>query len=522
MVILITLLLYILAILVMVGLRISRSPISYSWMSAALGALFAWASILAWQVNLPFRIHPSLWAPVGLFGTSPELLVDSYAWLYALSLSALAVAVVLTSPARTTSAVNPAAWAGSLAISAIGLSAILADNPLTLVLAWTAIDLTEFLYTLRASDSPSLSERTVISFAIRASGTGLVLWASVLISLTGQSLLFENVTSLAGIFLLLAVGLRLGVIPLHLAYRSEPILRRGFGTTLRLMAAATSLIVLARIPATALNPTFVPYILGLVAFAAIYGAWNWLIAKDELIGRPFWIIGMSAIALAANLSGNSAGSAAWGAALILFGGISFLYSARRPLLSRILAGLGLFLLGLPFTLTANGWSGTFPLPGLFWPLFLAAHLMLVAGYLRHLFSGSDTSYAELPTWAQAAYPIGLAFLAITILVLGVWGWVGALQVQNWIPAVILLVLLVLVGFAYYRFRRFAPGETRTGSFPQFSWMEGLLKLPGQLFWTMFRFTARTFEMASNLLEGDGGLLWTLLLLVLLISVMRGQ
>jgi hypothetical protein len=520
--VLITLVLLLLATATMVGLRLSRSSLSYSWLTSTLGALLAWISILVWQLDLPRRFFPSPWAPTSLFNASPELLADPFAWLYALSLAALAAAVVLTSPVRPSSPVDPASWAGTLALTALGLLTVLADNPLTLVLGWTAIDLTEFFNTLRASDSPSLSERTVVSFAIRAAGTGVVLWASVLSSLSGRPFLFENATPLTGPLLLLAVGLRLGVLPLHLTYRTEPMLRRGFGTILRLMTAATSLVLLARLPATALDARYTPYLLVFVTFAALYGGWKWLFATDELRGRPYWIIGMSALALAANLRGNSAGSAAWGAALILFGGISFLYSARNKWFTRLLAALGLLLLALPYTLTASGWSGSFPWPVLFWPFFLVAHFMLVAGYIRHLLHPGEFSYAELPTWAQTSYPVGLGLLALTALLAGLWGWPGAMQLGAWVIASILLGLGILAGFAVWRFRGFSPPALPIRSFPQVSRLADLLELLTRIFWAGYRQAGSLFGLGANLLEGDGGLLWTLLLLVLFISFFRGR
>ena len=44
-----------------------------------------------------------------------------------------------------------------------------------------------------------------------------------------------SLTPETGVYLILAVGLRLGVLPLHLAYSPESAVRRGFGTALRLV-----------------------------------------------------------------------------------------------------------------------------------------------------------------------------------------------------------------------------------------------------------------------------------------------
>jgi hypothetical protein len=517
--VLLTLLLLLLAAVTLMILRLSRPSVSYAWLAAVLGVIFAWISIFFWQIDLPQRLSPSSWSTLSLFATSPELMADQYAWLYALSLAALAGAIVLTSPARI-STVTPASWVATLTLLALALLSVLADNPLALVLAWTAIDLTEFFNTLRSSNSASISERAVISFTIRAAGTGIVLWASVVSAVNGQVFLFENAPAQTGIFLLMAAGLRLGVLPLHLPYRSEPVMRRGFGTNIRLTSAATSLVLLARLPASAVDARYIPYLLGFVAVAALYSAWKWLSAPDELTGRPYWIIGMSALSVAAALRGNAAGSAAWGVALVLFGGISFLYSARQVWFTRILAVLGILLLALPFTLTASGWLAEFPLPVLFWPLFIGAHIMLVAGYIRYLFRAGDASFGELPRWAQAAYPIGLGLLIVTALVSGLWGWSGAMQLGAWVVALVLMFLAGLAVFSIFRFGGFAsPQAPLPAKYnpPMFAVIQDAV---AGVLWSVYRAIGRLFAYAANLLEGDGGLLWTLLLLVLFVSLLR--
>src|SRR5512145_3135167 len=111
--VLLTLLLLLLAAVTLVVLRLSRPSASYAWLAATLGVLLAWISIFFWQLDLPQRLFPSNWTTLSLFATSPEFVADQYAWLYALSLAALAGAVVLTSPARMTP-VTPASWVATL------------------------------------------------------------------------------------------------------------------------------------------------------------------------------------------------------------------------------------------------------------------------------------------------------------------------------------------------------------------------------------------------------------------------
>ncbi|PWH17877.1 MAG: hypothetical protein DDG60_01435 [Anaerolineae bacterium] len=509
-----------LTLLVMAVLRLTRRPAAFSWLAAALGALLSWASTPLWQIDLPTRLPVSSWPFSTLFHTTPALQADSFSWLYAISLVALASAVVLTSPARL-AVLSPISWFGAVALGLVGLLAVMADNILTLSLMWMAIDLLEYLNTLRMTRSSSNSERAVISLAFRAAGTGFALWAAVISARTGLPTSLQQTPPEAWLFLLLAVGLRLGVIPLHLPYRQDLALRRGIGSSLRLTAAATSLVVLARLPAGDVDETIRIFLLALVALAAIYAAWKWFSSSDEISARPYWIIGMSALSLAAALRGNPQGSAAWGVSLVLFGGLLFLYSSRQIWLTRLLAGFLLCLLSLPFTLTASGWLGNFPWPALFWPLFLTAHVMLIAGYIRHLSRSGDTPLSELPRWSQVSYPLGLATLMITVLLTGLWGWPGSLQIGNWSVALLMVGLTIPIGIAYWKLNRFLPTPEEQSTLAQVSHFVRFQEFLARLLWAIYRLFRRLVEYVSSLLEGDGGLLWTLLLLLILITALRG-
>jgi hypothetical protein len=228
---------------------------------------------------------------------------------------------------------------------------------------------------------------------------------------------------------------------------------------------------------------------------------------------------MSALSLAACLGGNPAGSAAWGVALILFGGISFLYSAKQIWMTRVLAATGLFMLSLPFTLTASGWQADLPLPFVFWPLFIIAHAMLAAGYLRHLLHPAGTEFAQLPNWAQATYPMGMGILVVTILLGGLWGWPGAFRLVAWGAGLAALLLSAAILFAFLRLPFL---KSRAAPKNQSSRLAALLKVFSRALSFLYQLLGGLIIYVSGLLEGDGGLLWTLLLLILLISFLRGR
>jgi hypothetical protein len=355
----------------------------------------------------------------------------------------------------------------------------------------------------------------VVAFAIRVGGTGLVLLASVVSLRTGSPLDFRVTPTQAGIFLLIASGLRLGVLPLHLPYRKENIVRRGFGTTLRLVSAAVSLSLLARIPASALESHLTPFLLALAAITALYAGWRWLRASDEIVGRPFWVLGLASLAVAASLRADPAGSTGWGVALILSGGLLFLFSARqRSILMLLLVGLW-GISSLPFSLSAAAWQSGNQSNWLLALPFLIAQAMFMAGYIRHALHPGETSLESQERWTRIIYPVGLSIPAGGVLLLGLWGWSGARVIGPWWTA--LLAVLLTAGFVSLAFTwlvRISPGRDSSQWVRTFR-LEWLYNLLAGIFGLLRRLTG----LVADTLEGEGGLLWSFLLLVLIISVL---
>src|SRR5262245_24464660 len=146
--ILITVLILSLTASTLLTLRFFSPGFQYSWVIAAVGALAGWASVLIWQAQLPVTWQFSSWQPAALFFQSPTLVADGIAWAYAISLTALCLAVIITATVRANFP-SPMLWVGILILTSFGILAVVADNPLTLVLIWAAIDLVELITQIR-------------------------------------------------------------------------------------------------------------------------------------------------------------------------------------------------------------------------------------------------------------------------------------------------------------------------------------------------------------------------------------
>jgi hypothetical protein len=482
----------------------------YVWLVAIGGAILALGSIFVLQSQTS-ALSMQLWKPVALFNSPIAFRASGLSWPYALSVAALTLSVLLTAVARP-NFTNSLTWSGTLALGGLGLLAVTADNPVTLLLVWGALDLTELIVQLRSVDGPASSEKVVIAFSSRVLGIGMLAWANVVSVASGNSSDFISMPASAGLYLVAAAGLRMGVLPLHLPYPAESTLRRGFGTSLRLVSAASSLALLSHIPEASFTSSVAPFLLAFVIIAALYGGWMWLRAADELNGRPYWIISLAALSVASALSGNPAGSVAWGCALILAGGSLFLTSIQNPWVSRALLA-GVFAMStLPFSLTASAWQNT---PGLFFPFVALAQALIMAGYIRHaLRTSGRESFEAQPVWANTIYPAGIGLLILMQLLLGLIGWDGARQSGALLLAVTAAVLTFGLFWATPRFNIFNPVRTNRTAQSTTSETGGYGFL-----WGIYQFVSQISSTISNTLEGDGGLMWTLLFLVLFVSLM---
>src|SRR5512145_3064770 len=290
--------------LILLVLRFASPAFRYNWLIAAGGALLAWISVFVWQIRIPIALQFPAWQPALLFSQSPTFVGDDIAWTFALSLATLCLAIILTAVVRSNFPLS-INWIGTLILTSLGILAVVADNPLTLVLIWAAIDISELVAQMRVAENPQLSERAVIAFASRAAGILVLLWAGMVSIANGRQLDFREVLPEAGLYLIIAAGLRMGV---------------------------------------------------LASLAAIYGGWMWLRAPDELNGRVYWLIGMGSLAVAAALRANPLGAAAWGCATVLAGGALFLSSEQNRWLLHALFVGAWGISSLPFSLTAAGWN----------------------------------------------------------------------------------------------------------------------------------------------------------------------
>ena len=509
-----------------------RPRFDASWLIASISSIVAWGIIIYLRLRLPTEFSFLSWDRPELFLQGQfSFLLDYQSWPYLLSLMTITLAVILTDAARTRDETTPRTWSASLIISALGLLAIQSGTALTLMVIWVIVDFFELIHLLLSTESPTFNGRIVLSFAVRTSSILMLFFATIRGWQFNANLNLGQIPTSAGFFILLAAGLRLGVLPLNLPFLQEPKLSRGTGNIIRLAPVASNLCLLARLPADLFPENlsgWLPFLNSLLALAALYAAFRWLSAPDEIQGRPFWIVGWAALSTASTINGIPASSIPWGVALLLPGSLLFLYHPRIQRINFLLY-LGLIgLVGLPFTTLASGWEGLIANGVTPWTfLFLLAHGILVLGYInRALQPGGEPRTLE--SWARLVYPLGLIIIIQAMAILAFVGWPGSRTLGRWWLAAISNGLIIITVILVRRFGINPPYiqlPTSSTFTRVVNWilprLEPIFRLDWfyKALWKVVNLIGSMIKAISSIIEGDGGLLWTVLLLVLLISLL---
>jgi len=539
--------LLLLASLVIYIYDLFRPSFGISWVIASIASMLAWLTILFSRLRLPTILPLQSWNSTDLQLTGHlSLLMDYDSWPYVLALMTIALAVILSDAARTRYDSTPRAWSLSLMITALGLLAIQAGTSLTMMMAWVLLDLLEVFHLLRQQGTSTLVQpdekfnpRIIISYGVRIASILLLFMATMQgWSVVGDFDLTQIPTN-AGFVFLLAAGLRLGVFPLNMPFFAEfsdskrPTMRRGVGNIIRLTPAAASLGLLARLPADLITPElagWMPLFMGLLALAVLYAAVKWLSAVDEIQGRPYWMIAWASFAAVSVLNGAPKASIAWGMVMILPGSLLFLFYPRVQRINFLLYFGLIGLLGLPYTLAASGWVGLVASGFNIWTVvFIIAHGLMVLGFLDRALQPGGTA-GTLESWARIVFPLSLIFIIQATIALGLIGWPDALTPGVWWLAMISNLLILIAVILINRFGASSPyfqlpanSGVRKGVDWLFPRLEPIFRLEWiyQLVWSAYRFLGKTMKTFSVILEGEGGILWTVLLLVLLITLLTG-
>lgn len=491
-------------------LGVFRPRFVYHWLIAVLGAVVAWASLWVIRGQLPLENGP-LESSLGNLPL-PTLAVqfDAVTWPLALAIATVGLAVLFSDASRAVE-MDWVAWAGDLGLIALGMVAVTAATPVTMLLAWTLVDGIELIILLWQVRREETRRSVLVFFSTNLLGTAAVIAGMIVAESAGAPLRFDPIPAQAQIYMLIAVGLRMGVFPLQAAFLHDVRQQRGQGTLLRLIPPAVSLSLLVHTAGVQTPANWRGVLLFFSVLSAVYGAIVWARARDELQGRVYWIIGTAGLAFSAAIQSHQSSALAWGLAMLYAGAYLFLSSVRtRRLLPVSILSL-LTITSLPLTPTVSGL-------GLYQPfqvvliLLAPTQVILLVGYVRHMLRQTEPQSGVEP-WARAVYYGGVLMLPVTFVVSHfLRPELPSSSMPLW-PLILILASAGLGGVAYWQ--KISISDT---VFLQLDKVFSLRWVYTVIGWG-FAAVGRLVAGITFLLEGDGGVLWALVFLAMLLSLL---
>jgi len=154
---------------------------------------------------------------------------------------------------------------------------------------------------------------------------------------------------------------------------------------------------------------------------------------------------------------------------------------------------------------------------------------MILGYLKHVLQPSG-EVGALESWARLVYPLGFIIIIQAIVALGLIGWPGSLTLGTWWLGLISNILIIIAIVLVWRLGSNSPYVHLPASSKLTKVFDWLLHRLEQIFrlewlykilWWFKDILSIILRALSNILESEGGILWTVLLMVLLISIMLG-
>lgn len=496
----------------------SRRGVGLAWLLGFFTSLIAWGLSLVntWRGTLLEVQLP--WLPHGI--PLPALLsftLDLNRWPYVLITLTLGLAIFLTAPSRLTLQSYPTNWAINLLGIGLLILALSANDAIAIALTWTILDGMALLIShliLKTS-----ARQNTVQWLSRLASTFLILWVALNQAPPEPQLSPQSWTQSTALLFLLAIGLRMGLIPLGSSSQRPFRERRGVWTLLSFQGPILGMSLLTQITnrglAASINTT------GLSFLLALWGglcALLWIRSPDAQQGLPFWIGVYSSLALTCVLV-PEASPTPWAMMIVLMGAMPLLMLYASPMKQWIGYVSLLTFSTLPFTPLAGGWQGLSDLPSIWiWPLILA---MLIAGWFRHMQSISDPLVTS-ERWISVIYSLGLFFLPLGAWVQ--WALNSTIHTRDWLMAG-LTTLVALIGILWLVYRpTWLPASLR--------WLAALLEQTQHWLVQVLSFdwlfdllafiqkqTKSIMQLLEATLEDESGILWALVLLALLFSIL---
>lgn len=492
------------------------------WAVSSAMAGFAWVVCLGLSTSVGSSTSLSVWRPESLFDSRLLLTFDTTGWQMTYAAITVYLSLALTQAARpgTTTMgtrIMLPVYAG------IGVAAMLAGNLLTVAITWAMLDFLTFVFLMSVTTDEKAIPGIITRLAMDGFSVVIVLAAAAASWAAGQAdTAFGEISTPLSAGLIAFAGLiRLGMFPLHFSLPKVPRARRGLGTMIRLMPPAIVLAVMARQFGDGFPAGFVPWLTLAGAIGAVVGGLRWAFAEDPVQGRPFFILALASIGvLAAGLDPALSGAilANTGTLIMLVGSAFSLAEIHSPSHRIWPIAATLIVVGAPFTLSgvlAGALASAFASPATAWLALLGGIGLAAIGIgVAAGAAAPQTNWPIGESMVRVVYGLGIALPALVAIGMGF-----QMPAARSLGGAVFFAGVGLAALVGRMALRRLPYRYRELGMRMAARLDPTALYRGA--WKAYIGLLRFVRALALPLEGVGGMLWMLVVVILVILGVRG-
>ncbi len=501
----------------------TRFNVGQTWVFAIIASTAIWILVSILRIIDPPALIIRYLDPSILDGILLSFNFTTVTWVFGFLLLTLLGAILLADSSRLSGNNNPIAWSGAMVITAAGILVCMSGSFAAFILSSTFLDITLLIVGLIVNRQSGQIQEVVIEFSGRVAGS------IILMTTLGNSNL-DLVNSQPDVisellpFFIISLILRMGVIHSNkVSSISQPV-RRNLQIFIQMIVPVTVFAFISRLSFPLLQGLFfrltIFVLFGIVLIKAIK------LLSQKIFDPKIWIEILAILGIGSILLEQTKAILPIGIVMISIGGAISITEARSKWTSVILMVLMLGMIGLPYTPSNGIWleatSMESGFAGLFHNLIIFLALLGVSNnFLKKI--SMNSSNEKWVDFSNGMSPIILMvspwiYLPWTNYLSGtIIGMIGAgivigislsrLLLRKWWVKITQNVTNVAeklkTDFQFF--------ESLGNNFLKLTWLTNIFKALNYMVEWLVTSTIR-------MLEGEGGLLWALVLLILLTSI----
>ncbi len=518
----------ILFIVVGIILRILTSvrPGIQNWLFAFFTCLAAWILILVSPIQINNATQLTNWSPFSNNSFAFAFAFDLTSWVLLYCLVALVFCAIWVSLFYAFYLLKREFWSAVLFTTGLGALALTANNVPAFVLVWLMIDIAGLMLQPGTSNDPTAMITTGSSFPLGMNLTGVLVLVLVLIMDPASLSPFGSaqLSSTSEILIIIAVLTRVLAITSRRESAQELVDQYYSSSIYKAVFLVASTVLLLRWDFSTMSSTTRVVISIVFSVMILFNSVRWFLSGDQKEGRRFLIRFFFFTVFLLVLQADRLSAIHWMGNYLINVGIITLggYAFRKKLWLLILCLVAMS--GLPFLPFSLAWQFNSQ-PWFFTIIQILSLAFIFSGVLR-LGKEQEATPDEMNKWINL-------FSLVGFFVLFASQWLFLIRIPtdvvDWSNAwasgtSLLLGIIAYVSYSVIARKKSNRIDADAQRIPK---IVPLIKSMIDLKWStkVVEFFAKILNsiviFITSILEGEAGLIWSLLLLTLLITIIQG-